>query len=82
MTVMTEAELFAGYRTAAGYAAQCVCGIWITAPSSASPVQIGERVRVHNASTEHRQFSAEQAAVQALRTGPVHICRCRDHGGN
>jgi hypothetical protein len=76
---MTEAELFAAYRVAAGYAAQCACGAWITAPSSAAPLEIGQRVRVHNESTEHSTFFAERAAVDALRK-PVHV-HCSCHGG-
>jgi hypothetical protein len=79
---MTEAELFAAYRTLAGYQAQCACGTWITAPSSATTQQIAKIVRIHNESTEHAQFSADQEAVYALQRKPVHICKCHDHGGN
>ena len=79
---MTEAELFAAYRTLAGYQAQCECGTWITAPSSATTAQIAKAVRIHNESTEHGEFSADQAAVAALRRTSVHICKCHDHGGN
>jgi hypothetical protein len=76
---MTEQELFAAYRVVAGYAAQCACGAWITAPSSAAPLEIGQRITVHNESTEHSTWRAERDAVDALRQ-PVHV-QCSCHGG-
>jgi len=82
MTAVTEAELFAGYRTLAGYEAQCQCGTWITAPSSATPVQIAAIVRAHNLSTEHAGWSTGQEAVALLRRTAVHVCKCHEHGGN
>ena len=78
---MTEAELFAAYRTAAGYLAQCACGEWISAPSTSSREEIGEAVVAHNESTEHLAWSTGQEAVLALRRVPVHICKCHLHGG-
>jgi hypothetical protein len=76
VSTVTETELFAAYRFPSGYAAQCACGIWITAPSSASPVQVGEAVLVHNSSTDHVQWSREQEAIAALR-GSRHVCICK-----
>lgn len=73
---MDERDLFAGYRVAAGYAAQCVCGAWITAPSSADPLEIGQRVLAHNESSEHVQFIREQEAVDLLRGHPHVHCSC------
>lgn len=75
---MTEAELFAAYRTVAGYAAQCACGIWVTSPSSGD---VTEAVDVHNQSTAHRQWRERQAAVDALKR-PTRICACHDHAGD
>ena len=73
---MTEAELFAAYRVSAGYAAQCACSTWITAPSTANEAEIARLVRVHNSSTEHRQWMAEAEAVENLR-GHAHVhCSC------
>jgi hypothetical protein len=73
---VTEAELFAAYRVSAGYAAQCACGAWITAPSTADSAEIGRRVRVHNQSTEHNVWMTEAEAVEKLR-GHVHVhCSC------
>lgn len=78
---MTEAELFAAYRTAKGYSAMCACGVTISAPSSSSRDAVSEAVRVHNLSTEHEQWSTGQEAVALLRRVPVHICKCHLHGG-
>jgi hypothetical protein len=75
---MTEQELFAAYRHRAGYSAQCACGTWIDAPSTATEQQIGGVVNDHNASEEHAQWSLEQEAVAMLRRVPVRVCPC--HG--
>ena len=78
---MTEAELFAAYRTSAGYAAECACGLWINAPSSSSRKAVAEAVAIHNESTPHTEWATGQEAVALLRRVPVHICRCHLHGG-
>lgn len=68
--------MFAAYRVSAGYAAECACGTWITAPSTSTELEIGRRVRVHNASTEHRVWMDEAEAVEKLR-GHTHVhCSC------
>jgi hypothetical protein len=77
---MTEAELFGAYRVASGYLAQCGCGSWIQAPSTATILWIAELVRIHNASTEHAQWAAEQEAIATLRRLPVHVCKCHGKG--
>jgi hypothetical protein len=74
---VTEAELFAAYRVSAGYLAQCGCGGWISAPSTATTKDIGQLIRTHNESTDHQQWWAEQEAVFALQA-PRHVCIC--HG--
>ena len=66
MSVVTEAELFAGYRVAAGYLAECGCGGWITAPSTATTKDIARVIRIHNESTDHRQWwENDQTHVQS-----------------
>ena len=73
---MTETELFAAYRVAAGYTAQCACGTWISAPSTSREADIARYVREHNQSAEHIRWTVEAEAVDKLR-GRVHIhCSC------
>jgi hypothetical protein len=75
---VSEAELFAAYRHLAGFSAQCGCGTWIDAPNDEEAVAAA--VHIHNESTEHRQWWAEQEAVFALRRTATHPCPCHDHG--
>jgi hypothetical protein len=76
-TDMIEPELFAAYRHASGYRAPCACGAVIRASAQD---QVPGAVRVHNTSRFHRQWRAEQDAVEALRRPTSHPCTCHDHG--
>lgn len=72
---MTERELFAAYRKADAYEAECACGDLIKAPSSE---QVEDAIAFHNESTVHQQWREWQEAVLALKRPPRKPCPC--HG--
>lgn len=77
---MTERELFAAYRTPAGYSAQCACGSWVSARAGSGEIGVSEAVRIHNESPDHQQWREEQKAVEAMKRPTRHRCPCCSHG--
>lgn len=75
---MTEAELFAAYRTTHGhYEAECACGEVIVA-LSADEETVRSAVELHGESTVHQQWAAWQESVHSLRRPTRRPCPC--HG--
>lgn len=77
--VMSEAELFAAYRNATGWEAECDCGDRIYSQLG-TPAAVEEAVRLHQGSTVHAHYRAWQEAVAALRRPVRRHCPCHEHG--
>lgn len=72
---VTERELFAAYRKADAYEAECACGDLIAAASSDL---VEQAVALHSESTVHTQWREWQKAVLALKRPARKPCPC--HG--
>lgn len=76
---MSEQELFAAYRNATGWEAECDCGDVITSQFG-TPSAVEEAVKLHQESTVHQQWRHWQEAVVALQRPTRRKCPCHDHG--
>jgi hypothetical protein len=75
---VTEAELFAAYRTPTGYATECACGDIVEA-SDSDEATVTQALAVHQESTVHEQWRVWQEAVLALQRPVRHPCPCTGH---
>lgn len=74
---MTEAELFAAYRTVDGWESECACGDVIRCEHG-DELNVARAVSIHNESTIHAQWATWQEAVHALQRPTRRPCPC--HG--
>lgn len=75
---MSESELFAAYRNATGWEAECDCGGAIVSQGG-TVAAIEEATRLHQESTVHQQWREWQEAVMALQRPPRRKCTCHGH---
>jgi hypothetical protein len=73
--MVTEAGLFAAYKSVRGYEARCACGVDIVSEQG-DEASVAAAIDRHHETPVHLQWREWQDAVQALQRPTRHKCPC------